>query len=278
VTELVASHTTVMVITYNEAPNIGRCLERLKWAKRVLVIDSGSTDETLTIVKRSDNAEVVHRGFDDFASQCNFGLSQIATPWVLSLDADYELSRTLEYEMGRLEIGDAAAYEATFVYRIYGRPLRGSLYPPRVVLYRRDLARYRNEGHGHRVAINGRITRLTAPIFHDDRKPLDRWLSSQRQYAAAEADYLLASPPQSLRKTDRIRRLDWPAPGLIFLYALIVKRCILDGWPGWFYVLQRLLAETLIALALVERRLRQPSPAASSTDASRDSAKKDEPL
>ena len=61
---------------------------------------------------------------------------------------------------------------------------------------------------------------------------------------------------RSLKRTDRIRRVGWCAPFLVFVYTLIFKGCLLDGWPGWYYALQRLLAETLIALEIADRRLR----------------------
>src|SRR5215510_6995953 len=93
--ELIAGQTTAMVITYNEGPNLRRCLDRLRWAPRILIIDSGSTDETLDIARQYSQVDIVERPFDDFASQCNFGLAQIKTRWVLSLDADYELSEAL---------------------------------------------------------------------------------------------------------------------------------------------------------------------------------------
>jgi hypothetical protein len=50
--------------------------------------------------------------------------------------------------------------------------------------------------------------------------------------------------------------LAWPAPVAVFFYVLLLRRCLFDGWPGWFYALQRLLAECLIALELIDRRLR----------------------
>ena len=71
---------TVMVLTFNEEPNIDRCLERLRWASRVLVVDSFSTDRTLEIVRGYPNTTIIQRAFDTFAGQCNFGLSQIETP------------------------------------------------------------------------------------------------------------------------------------------------------------------------------------------------------
>ena len=56
---------------------------------------------------------------------------------------------------------------------------------------------------------------------------------------------------------DRIRRAAWPAPFAVFMYTLLVKGALLDGWAGWFYALQRLFAETLIALEIIDKRLRR---------------------
>lgn len=254
----IVDELTVLVLTYNEAPNIARTLDALKWAPHILVVDSGSSDETLAIVARYQQAKVVTRAFDTFATQCNFGLSQVESPWVLSIDADYVAAESLRDEIAALRPdAGCAGYQVGFVYCIYGRPLASTLYPPRCVLYRRDRARYRDEGHGHRVMIDGSVGKLSSTMNHDDRKPLSRWLASQQRYAKAEAAHLIEAPPADLRRVDRIRRLAWAAPGLVFVYTLIAKRCLLDGWPGWFYVLQRTLAETMIALELVDMRLRR---------------------
>jgi len=254
-TDFVAPKVTPMVITFNEAPNLARCLDRLRWAKRILIIDSGSTDETVSIARRYPQVDVVHRPFDDFASQCNFGLTQIATPWALSLDADYELSEALAREIQSLREGSAAGYRAAFDYCIHGRPLRGTLYPPRTVLYRVRNATYRNVGHGHKVDVAGEVVRLNGKINHDDRKPLSTWFDSQKRYARKEADFLLSTAPAALRPSARVRRVGWLAPPLVLFYALLWKGCILDGWPGWFYALQRMAAEIMIALELLDRRL-----------------------
>lgn len=247
---------TPLIITYNEAANVQRTLGKLGWAHRIVVIDSGSTDKTIDLLHAYSRVEVFHRAFSDFASQCNFGLSQINTPWVLSLDADYELSDELVTELKSLApAATAAGFQTKFIYRIYGRPLRGTLYPPRTVLYRKEYATYCNIGHGHRVTVQGTIFPLANPIFHDDRKSLTHWFASQQRYASEEAAYLLSSESAKLDRIDRIRLAAWPAPLAIFFYTLFVKGCLLDGWPGWFYALQRLLAETMIALEIIDRRL-----------------------
>jgi glycosyltransferase involved in cell wall biosynthesis len=244
-----------MVITYNEAPNIRRTLDKLSWAQRIVIIDSGSTDGTLEISRCYSQVEVTQRPFIDVASQCNFGLAQVRSPWVLSLDADWELSDELVRELMSLAPPDGAVgYRARFVYRIYGRALRGSLYPPRIVLLRKDKASYHLEGHAIRVVPDGEVMPLDGVIYHDDRKPLARWLTSQQRYVREEAEYLLDTPPGALRRNDKIRLMGWPAPIAVFFYTLFVKGCLFDGWPGWYYALQRTIAEMLLALEILDRR------------------------
>jgi glycosyltransferase involved in cell wall biosynthesis len=256
----VLDQITPLILTFNEAPNIGRTLDKLSWARRIVVIDSGSTDDTLAILRRCPSVDVIRHTFVDFASQCNLGLAQITTPWVLPLDADYELSDALVHELEALAPPEnAAGYQARFVYRVHGRALRGSLYPPRTVLYRRAGASYRREGHGHRVVATGDIVPLKGVIYHDDRKLLARWFQSQQRYAHDEADHLLAAHGGALSRADRIRLMGWPAPIAALLYALFVKGCVFDGWPGWYYALQRTTAEALIALELLDRRRAKPS-------------------
>lgn len=247
---------TVIVLTYNEEANIGRALASVSWASRIVVIDSGSTDRTTGIVREHERAEIVTRHFDTFANQCNFGLSNVESEWVLSLDADYVLSPELIDEIKNLKPYPAiSGYRANFIYKVGGQSLRATLYPPRVILYRKSKAMYYDEGHGHRVRIEGEVSQLNGIVFHDDRKELSRWFQSQQRYARVEADYLYNCPPQSLKLADRIRLAAWPAPILVFVYTLVWKGCILDGWPGWLYVFQRTVAELMISIELIDRKL-----------------------
>ena len=86
-------------------------------------------------------------------------------------------------------------------------------------------------------------------------KPLSRWLGSQLKYAAREAAHLLSAPREKLSRLDRLRLMGWPAPILVLGYVLFAKGAVLDGRAGWFYAWQRLLAEVLLALELLDRRL-----------------------
>jgi glycosyltransferase involved in cell wall biosynthesis len=244
---------TPLIITYNEAPNIGRTLAKLTWAKHIVIIDSFSDDETLDIVKGYSQVDIFQRQFISFADQCNFGLSKISTEWVLSLDADYILTESLIEELKKIpDDTPINGYTVPFKYCISGQPLRGTLLPPRCVLYRPQFAKYGDDGHAHRVSISGRKEQLNYPVYHDDRKPLSRWLWAQDRYMIIEAKKLTKTPFSQLSWGDKIRQQKILAPFIIFVYCLIIKGGILDGWRGWYYALQRMLAETLLSIRLIE--------------------------
>ena len=244
---------TPVVLTWNEEANIGRTLRRLDWAARVVVIDSGSSDRTLQDCREFPNVEVFVRPFDNHTNQWNFGLDQVKTLWVFSLDADYLLTPELMDEIRRLpESADVAAYLVPLLFCVEGTPLRGSLLPPRLALFRRDAARYVQDGHTQTLSVQGPLLKLQSGIWHDERKPLARWLEAQSRYAALEVQKLRSTPWRELGWPDRIRQWIVVAPILVPLLAYL-RGAILDGRRGLFYVFQRMLAEVILSLSLLER-------------------------
>jgi len=245
---------TPLILTWNEEPNLRRCLDGVGWAERVVVIDSGSTDATLAICAEYTNVTVHVRPFDNHTAQWNHGIALAETAWILSLDADYVVSAEFVREVADLTTAsDEVAWYSPFRFLACGRPLRGSLYPPRAVLFDRSRCRYVADGHTQLLEIDGKSGHLRTRIDHDDRKPLTRWFDSQRKYAVLEADKLLSDSPGGL--PDQLRRMIWPAAPAAFLYTLFAKGMILDGWAGWFYALQRTCAEVMLSLVLLEKRI-----------------------
>lgn len=253
----VLEQITPVILTFNEEANIARTLDRLLWARDIVVVDSFSDDATVPILSRYGQVRLFQRAFDSHAQQWNFAIEEtnIATEWFLALDADYVLTDEFVAEVTALKADqNINGYSVGFRYCIQGLPLQGTLYPAVTILCRRGNARYEQDGHTQRVAVKGSVAMLRSKVLHDDRKSLSRWIVSQQRYARLEADHLLASDKTG-SLMDRVRRWGWLAPILVLFYTLVVKRCILDGWRGWYYVLQRTFAEVLIALEIVDRRL-----------------------
>ena len=247
---------TPLILTYNEEPNLARCLGRLAWAREIVVVDSLSTDATKGEAARHPQVRFVERKFDHHTAQWNFGLDQVRTEWVLSLDADYVLGDGFEAELAALApTAGLAAYAVSFRYCINGRPLRGTLYPPRLALFRRSRCHYAQDGHTQLLRADGPTGTLRTHILHDDRKPLSHWVWSQDRYAKLEAEKLAAVPPADLSLNDRIRKTIVLGPPAVLLYTLFARGVVLDGWAGWYYAFQRALAETLLSLRLLEAKL-----------------------
>ncbi|OUL30820.1 glycosyltransferase family 2 protein [Nostoc sp. 106C] len=244
---------TPLILTYNESLNIGRTLQSITWAKTIVVIDSYSTDETLEILHSYPQVKLFQRKFDTHTSQWNYGLEQIQSEWILSLDADYIITDELIAEIEVISLNSSIdGYFVPFKYCVFGKPLRGTLLPPRQVLFRKSQAIYIDDGHTQLLEIKGQSSKLSSYIYHDDRKPLSRWLWAQDRYMVIEAKKLLETPTSELSLGDRIRKQKILAPIIILVYCLILKGGILDGWRGCYYAFQRVLAEILLAIRLIE--------------------------
>lgn len=251
-----AQQLTALILTYNEEVNIGRVLDQLTWLERVVVLDSHSTDATVTLAKRYPNVELYYRKFDAHATQWNYGLSLIHSRWVLTLDADYVLTPAFISETQRIiERDDKVGYTSRFRFVVFGKPLLRNNTTPRVVLFRRDHGRFYQDGHTQRLAVAGEIGSYRSYILHDDRKSLSRWLLNLDKYSVKECMKMMdtsSQHPNSLIL--RIRKTRIWAPFLVFFYCLFVNGALLDGWRGWHYTLQRTLVEILFALRLIEEQ------------------------
>jgi glycosyltransferase involved in cell wall biosynthesis len=252
----VLDQITPVILTYNEENNIARALDRLRWARDVVVVDSFSTDKTVSLINSFPNVRLFQRAFDSHARQWNYAAKEtgISTEWVLTLDADYYVTDEFIREVSELTpSNDIDGYTAAFRYCIFGHPLRGSLYPPVTVLFRNRKATYVQDGHTQRVAINGSVRNLHSRIWHDDRKPLSHWLQAQDRYMQLEAQHIAEGEWSKLAMMDRLRTIPGLAPFAVFWYCYLGKGLFLDGRLGLYYALQRMLAECVLALRLIEQ-------------------------
>ena len=176
------------MITRNEAYQIAACVNALRFASHVLVVDSASEDGTGEAASAA-GAEVVVHPFTDYASQRNFGLARAATEWVLMIDADERVSPALAVEISAV-IEWAKAFPAVSAFRLLrrnqfmGRPLtRSSSGNERLVrLMRKDRAKYVNAVHETPI-VEGEVRELAAPMEHLTNVRLRDAFDKSRRYA-----------------------------------------------------------------------------------------------
>src|SRR5262245_37772871 len=194
------SEITPLILAYNEESNIGRTLESLRWADRVVVLDSGSADRTEEIARKFHNVDWKTRKFDSFKAQTEYGIHStgINTNYVLALDADMVVSKELACEIEERFLNRKfSGGLVPFRYCVGGHPLPNSLYPAQIRLFERNKIEVLQVGHGHNFQIDGHIYQFKSALIHDDRKPIDRWVSTQLSYSAIEAERIrIGSPPR----------------------------------------------------------------------------------
>jgi glycosyltransferase involved in cell wall biosynthesis len=261
-----------LILTLNEALHIEACLRSLADATSIVVVDSGSTDGTLAVVRdRFPDAVVVTRPFTSFSDQRNYGLRHCfrGEDWVLHLDADERVGAGLAEELQRLEPPPTAiAYNLAPLTFLYGRPVpRASGYP----VYQTRLTRagefeFEEVGHGQKAARRlGTFPSLREPYLHYPfEKGWEEWEARHKRYASREAAAFLTGAPASpwaglqdpIARRSCLRRttLRLPLrPWLVWAYLMFVRGGVLEGSAGREYCRRRRLYEAMVGTAVAAR-------------------------
>ena len=186
---------SAIIITRNEAANIGACLDTLAFCDERIVVDCGSSDGTVDIA-RGKGTRVAHHDFSGFGPQKNYALSLATGDWVLSIDADEWVSKTLAQEiLAAIAKGDADAYEMPRLSRFLGRPMRHSGWYPDYVLrlFRRGKAHFSDHLVHERVICDGKCGRLAHPLDHFPVTRIEDAISRMDRYSTAGAAMFAAS-------------------------------------------------------------------------------------
>jgi hypothetical protein len=244
------SNVTPLILTYNEAPNIARTLDSLRWAERVVIVDSGSTDDTEQIAKSASNVSWYVRAFDCHRTQWQYGISEtdITTDYILALDADMLVPEIFVRELADKFIGhDFKGGIVPFKYQIMGRELSGSVLTAQLRIFNRQEVKVAQEGHTQQFRVENNIYRFKAPLIHDDRKPLERWITSQLSYSRLEAEKMLSGTPTRWR--DHVRYFGLMPP-IAAALAYIRAGGPFRGRAAARYAYERATYECLLAIRL----------------------------
>lgn len=222
---------SVTIITFNEEANIRACLESVRWADEVVVVDCGSTDKTVEI-SREYTDKVFHNPWPGHKEQKNFAIAHASHLWIFSLDADERSTDELrDFICAELERPAHDGYRFPRKNHFLGRWIKyGGWYPDRVLrLFRRDRGAFGGKNPHDKVIIeNGSVATPDAPILHYTYRSVAHYAEKVNSYTnimarerfdagASGRAALFLAPTKSVTK---------------FFEVYFFKRSVLDGFPG----------------------------------------------
>lgn len=220
---------SVILITKNEAANIRACLESVAWADERIVVDSGSSDDTVAIA-RSMGAQVYEHDWPGFGPQKNRALGYATGDWVFSIDADERVTPELraELEQAMREGGAEGCYCPRLSQFCGSFVHHGGWYPDYVLrLFKRGKGRFSDSLVHESVQLQGRSAKLKSPLLHYsylDRADVERKVA---HYSDAAAQQMHAAG----KRTSLLRAA--LSAGWAFVRTWVIRLGMLDGRAGW---------------------------------------------
>jgi hypothetical protein len=221
---------SVIVITKNEAANIHRCLASVSWADEIVVLDCGSSDDTVALA-RKHTPHVHQTDWPGFGPQKNRALGHASGEWVLSLDADEWVSPELGVALraAAANPGACAAFRISRLSTFCGREIRHSGWWPDYVIrfFRRGAAEFSPDLVHERLVVTGSVGTVAEPLRHETFVDLEEMLEKLNQYSTLSARSMHAAGKRGSLAAAVARSL-WA-----FVRSYILRLGILDGREGF---------------------------------------------
>ena len=223
---------SAVIISLDAASRIGQCLASVSFCDEIIVVDSGSTDETV-VLARSAGARVIEQTWLGYGPQKQFAVQQASFDWILCLDTDEAVSDTLRTSIeAELASPRAQVFAVSRCNRFLGRWLRhGEGYPDwSVRLFHRSAAQWSDDMVHEKVLSSQPVARLRGDLLHDSAETLERYLEKQARYTSLQAEEL----HREGRKVTVAQLLLSPLARFLKFYCF--RLGFLDGLPGLLHV------------------------------------------
>jgi glycosyltransferase involved in cell wall biosynthesis len=241
----------LIVITRNEEELIGQCLRSASLCDEMVVVDSFSTDRTVEIA-RSLGARVYQREFAGYIAQKQFALNQLNSDWVLSLDADEQLTYRLRGEIeAALSGADGTdGYEIRRILYHLGHYYTRAVYPDyHLRLFRREGARFGGREPHAKAILTGRVKRLAAPMLHFSYADIADHVATMNRLTTQSAAQIGYGPLTPIRMIAN--------PAWRFFNFYILRGGFLEGTSGLYAAMAAAFYVFLKYSKLYERRLKE---------------------
>jgi len=223
---------SVVLITKNAGQHLSKCLNSCLFADEIVLVDSGSQDDTLTIAKNY-GARIIEQEWLGFGPQKQFAVEQASNDWVLCLDADEWISEKLSLSINKiLENPEFFAYRFPRCNKFMGKFLRhGEGYPDQSLrLFHRQKARWSDDKVHECVLTSSQVGQLYGDLMHESGEDIALYLSKQNSYTSLQAMALHARG-----KTAGMGKMLF-SPLLRFIKFYFIKQGFRDGIPGLVHI------------------------------------------
>ncbi|MGF6779079.1 glycosyltransferase family 2 protein [Paraburkholderia sp. GAS334] len=220
----------VALITRNAAGRLAQCLEALSFADDIVIVDSGSTDDTATIARAHGARVIVAADWPGFGPQKNRAVAALSTDWILSIDADEIVSPELQASiLAAIRAPSADVYAIDRLSSFCGRWVHHSGWYPDWIprLFRRDAARFSNDLVHERLVFNASAARLEGKLLHYSYEDFGAVLRKLDAYSDAGARQRHAAGQRS-SFSRALARGAWA-----FMRTYLLRRGFLDGRTGF---------------------------------------------
>lgn len=223
---------SVAIITLNAASQLAACLDSVRFAEEIVVVDSGSSDGTQALAEQY-GARVIEQEWLGFGPQKQFAVQAASHDWVLCLDADERVTPALQAAIeNALGSPTTAAFRFPRCNRFLGRYLKhGEGYPDwSLRLFDRRQARWSNDAVHEKVEADCAVGELPADLLHDSAESLASYLTKQNRYTTLAAEMALAAGKRA--SFGRIAL----SPVVRFVKFYVVRQGFRDGLPGLIHI------------------------------------------
>lgn len=221
---------SAIIITKNEEANLERCLQSISWVDEIIVVDSASTDATVEIARRF-GARIFSPEWQGFGPAKQYAFDQASGDWVLSIDADEEISFTLKSEIHHLleQEPSCAGYAIPRKTQFLGRWILYSGWSPDYVvrLFRRRDGHFTPALVHEEVIVEGAVGRLANPLMHYSYPTIEDYTRKLDNYSTLAAEELFRAG----EKFSPFKLVFKPIAAVI--RKLIIQRGWKDGWEGY---------------------------------------------
>ena len=229
---------SIAILAHNEAANLRRTLESVAWADELVLVDSGSTDETVAIAEEF-GARVIYEPWKGYGPQMNSAIGKCTSEWVFSLDADEVMTAELQASIREL-LARQPKFDAYWIprrNRIFGRWMRfGGQYPDyKLRLFRQGTARLPEDTEPHATPKwAGPKGRLTGDLLHYQYPTVSLYVEHMNRYSSASVPLVLRKG-RGYQSIAAFLAMGVVNPALTFVKNYIFRGGFLDGRPGLLF-------------------------------------------